>query len=590
MRAILLSAVCTATLLNFSAVAQAPAKDLDGEYGDIFDSLQAQEATLTDDQKFEKIKSDFGDGGQHFINCISISPSRVKACSDVCEPFKELIVEDYYPAISFTYSDISKYGTNGIFGACQKTPNDFPSISFVLDAPQRLPEVVKNKEDTFNLGEIYSAGEIADKAYEYFKISADLGNDKGQYRYALSLKERGDDKNSFIYFNKSAEQGNLDAKKMLKLHFDYDFVSKTRPQSSIQRATVSQEIPSVMAKDYWVKVEQADVYDASDNVIGTLSHSSSVTTYGEKNGLGKIDLTHEKWVKLTDLSSTKPAIQITKPTAIVSDRGGSEIVAPIVERRLFVPSDTKASYYLTEVSSLGGNLSIVTKRLGPIGQSFSKREIDCSANMFRYLGDGETLEEMNSAYDVKSMRHAKKGDVNTKISYDIIQDVCSSNRDQSNSKQSLKDSFELHLYVKGSSLNYRDAPNGNKLGSLSFATKVTAYGRDGKWLRISKADQPERWVHGDYLSENKPVERARNSKGNTINSLGFTEVGDGGRYGISRSLTSLKSKCSYRQMAQFSVGEYDSGGCRYVVSIIKKDRNHPYVTNLTSYMNSSNWP
>lgn len=53
-----------------------------------------------------------------------------------------------------------------------------------------------------------------------------------------------------------------------------------------------------------------------------------------------------------------------------------------------------ASYRLisSEVMS-NGNLEVVTRRDGSSGRSFARREIDCDAMTFRYLGEGDTLEE-----------------------------------------------------------------------------------------------------------------------------------------------------------------------------------------------------
>ena len=63
-------------------------------------------------------------------------------------------------------------------------------------------------------------------------------------------------------------------------------------------------------------------------------------------------------------------------------------------RPISVPSDPRASYQLVRWSRLSnGNLEAVTRRDGPSGTSFSRREIDCGAMTFRYLGEGDTMEE-----------------------------------------------------------------------------------------------------------------------------------------------------------------------------------------------------
>jgi hypothetical protein len=57
-----------------------------------------------------------------------------------------------------------------------------------------------------------------------------------------------------------------------------------------------------------------------------------------------------------------------------------------------VPSDPGATYRLISRSRLrNGNLEAVTRRDGRSGTSFTRREIDCGAMTFRYLGEGDTL-------------------------------------------------------------------------------------------------------------------------------------------------------------------------------------------------------
>lgn len=60
-----------------------------------------------------------------------------------------------------------------------------------------------------------------------------------------------------------------------------------------------------------------------------------------------------------------------------------------------VPTDSRASYYALAVEDLGnGIVEITTKRVAPSGVSFSKRSIKCHRSEFKYLGDGDTYEEM----------------------------------------------------------------------------------------------------------------------------------------------------------------------------------------------------
>lgn len=58
-----------------------------------------------------------------------------------------------------------------------------------------------------------------------------------------------------------------------------------------------------------------------------------------------------------------------------------------------IESDPAATYYNLEFGGSGALRTIVTKREGKSGTSYAKREIDCNARTFRYLGEGDTLAE-----------------------------------------------------------------------------------------------------------------------------------------------------------------------------------------------------
>jgi hypothetical protein len=67
--------------------------------------------------------------------------------------------------------------------------------------------------------------------------------------------------------------------------------------------------------------------------------------------------------------------------------------------KISVPSDPRAAYELVSRSTLpNGRLSVVTKRSGPSGVSYSRREIDCRAMTFRYTGDGDSLAALDRPY------------------------------------------------------------------------------------------------------------------------------------------------------------------------------------------------
>ena len=81
--------------------------------------------------------------------------------------------------------------------------------------------------------------------------------------------------------------------------------------------------------------------------------------------------------------STVPASGSSRPM------GQSQLSEPFE-----VSSDPGVDYNLISWKKLSnGNVEATTERRGPSGTSYARREIDCAARMFRYLGEGSTLQE-----------------------------------------------------------------------------------------------------------------------------------------------------------------------------------------------------
>jgi len=58
------------------------------------------------------------------------------------------------------------------------------------------------------------------------------------------------------------------------------------------------------------------------------------------------------------------------------------------------PADPNATYSLLSVEpGKGGNIIAMTRRTGSSGTSYSNREIECGAQLARYIGEGDTREE-----------------------------------------------------------------------------------------------------------------------------------------------------------------------------------------------------
>lgn len=62
-------------------------------------------------------------------------------------------------------------------------------------------------------------------------------------------------------------------------------------------------------------------------------------------------------------------------------------------------------------------------------------------------------------------------------------------------------------YVSASSLNVRSAPNTGAavIGSLANGAEVRVFETDGSWARLSQTGEEGRWVHGDYLTAQRPA-------------------------------------------------------------------------------------
>lgn len=88
---------------------------------------------------------------------------------------------------------------------------------------------------------------------------------------------------------------------------------------------------------------------------------------------------------------------------------------------LQIPSDPKASYTVLEKSKTSSNATIVTKREGTSGVTFTKRSYNCSVGEYKLIGQGETLEQMNAFKPDESFSPIVEGS----ITYYVGQEACS---------------------------------------------------------------------------------------------------------------------------------------------------------------------
>lgn len=85
-----------------------------------------------------------------------------------------------------------------------------------------------------------------------------------------------------------------------------------------------------------------------------------------------------------------------------------------------IPTDSKAKYTIIDKAMNGSMSTITTMRDGPSGVSYSKRLYDCTAWTVKYLGDGDTLDQMNASQPDDGMSPI----VDNSIAYYLGQKAC----------------------------------------------------------------------------------------------------------------------------------------------------------------------
>jgi len=94
------------------------------------------------------------------------------------------------------------------------------------------------------------------------------------------------------------------------------------------------------------------------------------------------------------------AKQKTQETRVITFSG---------EKQLNVPSDPKATFFILEKGGKGIERTIVTKRVGPSGTTYSRRLYNCTNNTVKYLGSGDTMSAMISSKADPSMAPIVQG-------------------------------------------------------------------------------------------------------------------------------------------------------------------------------------
>lgn len=81
------------------------------------------------------------------------------------------------------------------------------------------------------------------------------------------------------------------------------------------------------------------------------------------------------------------------------------------EYKIAIPSDSKAEYTVLTKGENAGLKTIVTKREGSSGVSYSERAYDCVNRTVKYLGSGDSLEQMKSSAADQNMSDIVPGSI-----------------------------------------------------------------------------------------------------------------------------------------------------------------------------------
>lgn len=84
---------------------------------------------------------------------------------------------------------------------------------------------------------------------------------------------------------------------------------------------------------------------------------------------------------------------------------------------IVVPSDSRAIYAAVNVKKINKNeVEIITRRHGSSGTSYAKRLVNCSSMTFKYLSEGDTLEDLNKPGPISAMSPLVSGSISDVIS------------------------------------------------------------------------------------------------------------------------------------------------------------------------------
>ena len=122
-----------------------------------------------------------------------------------------------------------------------------------------------NSNSQYLLGKVYLSENKTDRAMEYFKMSAERGNQNGQIAYALMLYKQGQRMAATLWIKKAADNGNKTAKKIMR-QFD-----KQRTYAVVRSANIAQ---TVISKG----ISQSSVLKRTNNMLRSTLKSEEART------------------------------------------------------------------------------------------------------------------------------------------------------------------------------------------------------------------------------------------------------------------------------------------------------------------------
>lgn len=86
-----------------------------------------------------------------------------------------------------------------------------------------------------------------------------------------------------------------------------------------------------------------------------------------------------------------------RPPVYASPSDSLQAVKPSLGEPISIPADADAQYTITERGGTPDKPTITTKRVTMSGTTYARREFDCQHRMFRYLGEGDSMADVDAS-------------------------------------------------------------------------------------------------------------------------------------------------------------------------------------------------